>query len=112
MNFISGFMKLAAEPIVFSGIGKALKTGLKAAGGTAVKDAINPLKGAAHIGEAAKKSGGWGKAFTTQAGREHMAEGIGKAAPHAAVAGAAAYGAKKVYNKVSGGSQQQQGGYY
>ena len=112
MNFTVGFLKTAAEPIVFSGIGKALKSGLKAAGNTTVKDAINPLKGAAHIGEAAKKAGGWGKAFTTQAGRELLAEGIGKAVPHAAVAGVAAAGAKKVYDKVSGGSQPQGGGYY
>lgn len=110
MSFTHGFEKHAAEPIVFSGIGKAIGKGLKAGGESTVKDAFK-LKGLKHIGDAVKSSGGVGKSFTTQKGREALAEGVGKAAPSIAAGGAYLGAAKKVYNKVSE-KNQSQGGYY
>jgi hypothetical protein len=110
MSFTDGFFKLAAEPVVFSALANAAKKGLSHAGGSTIKDALK-LKGLSHIGEAVKKSGGLGKSFTTQAGREALAEGVGKAAPSLGAAAAYGVGAKKVYNKVSENDNRGQGGY-
>jgi hypothetical protein len=109
MSFTKGLKKVAADPIVFSNIGKALHKGVKASGSSHVSEALR-LKGIKHLGEAAKKAGGWSKAFTTQAGREHMAEGVGKAAPSLAVGGAYAAGAVKAYKKLAPKDDNQ--GYY
>lgn len=104
MSFVDGFLKIAAaEPINFTEVGKSLWKGLKSSGGSKVKEAINPLTIHKHLSEAAKKAGGWGKAFTSQAGRQHLAEGVGKAAPSLGMAGAYAYGAKKIYDKATAG---------
>lgn len=110
MSFVKGFLKTAADPIIFSNIAKAGLKGLKAGGESSVKDAIK-LKGLKHVSDAVHASGGLKKSVTTQAGRERLAEGIGKAAP--SIGAGAAYGlaAKKVYNKASENNQPQ-GGYY
>lgn len=111
--FVDGFNKLAADPIIFSNIGRSLSKGLKAGGEHTVKDTIK-LKGLKHIRDAARASGGAKKSLTTQAGRERLAEGIGKAAPSLAMGGAYAAGLKKVYDRVSkeDGQQTHQGYYY
>lgn len=113
MSFTHGFFKTSTpDPIIFSGIGKAIGKGLKAGGEATVKDSLK-LKGLKHVTEAVKSSGGLGKSFTTQKGREALAEGVGKAAPSIGAAAGYGIGAKKVYDKVSkGDSGQQGGGYY
>jgi hypothetical protein len=111
MSFSTGFTKTAGEPVAFGAIGGALKKGLSHAGSSTVKGAFNPMTGAKHISEAVKGAGGVGKSFSTQKGREALAEGIGKAAPHIATTGGYLYGAKKVYNKMNESNSSQQGYY-
>lgn len=111
MSFVNGFNKLAGEPVAFGAIGKKLLGGLKAGGGETIKDTLK-LKGLKHISDAAKASGGWKKSLTTQAGRETLAEGVGKAAPSVGMAAGYGMAAKKAYNKLSRGDDQGQGGYY
>lgn len=110
MKFCKGFRKVAGEPIAFGAIGKALGRGLKGSASSTVGDAAK-LKGLSHIGAATKASGGVKGALTTQAGRERLAEGVGKAAPSIAAAGGYGAGLKKVYNKLSD-NQNQQTQYY
>lgn len=111
MKFTEGFSKQAIDWKSLSShvgeLGKALKSGVTQSGGQTVGSALK-LKGLSNIGEAAKKAGGWDKAFSTSEGRKHLAEGIGKAAPSLAAGTAYAVGAKKVYDKTLGGSGNQE----
>lgn len=104
--------KESSDPIIFSNIGRSLSKGLKAGGEHTVKDTLK-LKGLKHIRDAVHNAGGTKKSLTTQAGRERLAEGVGKAAPSLAMGGAYAAGLKKVYDRVSKeDTQQTYGGYY
>lgn len=107
MSFLTGF-KLASTFSEAAEVTKSLAKGVQASGKSSVGDALK-LKGLSHISDAAKASGGWGKAFSTKGGRKAMAEGVGKAAPSIGVGGAYAAGAKKVYDKTT---ENQQQGYY
>lgn len=100
MSFLKGFEKTAAEPIVFSNIAKKVGKGLIESGSATIKDTLK-LRGLKHVHEAVKNSGGVGKSLTTQAGRERLAHGMGKAAPAAAVGGAYTAALYKTYKKVN-----------
>jgi len=101
MSFVKGFSKIAADPIVFSNIGKSLAAGAREAGKHTVADTLK-LKGLKHLKDAVTEAGGMGKAFTTQSGREALAKGVGRAAPAIGMAGLYAAGGKKIYDKAKG----------
>lgn len=109
MSFTKGFQKTASleeAGQIVSRLGK----GLKASGGHSVGDTLK-LKGLKHISEAVKSSGGVGKSLSTSTGRKALAEGVGKAAPALGTTAAYGYGAKKLYDKASGGNSGNQGYY-
>lgn len=110
MSFAAGLKKQAADPIVFSGIGKALARGLKGSGESTIKDAVK-LKGLKHIKDAVGLSGGLKKALTSQSGRERLAEGVGKAAPSLAAGGVYAAAGAKAYKKLAPKDDDNQGYY-
>jgi len=120
MNFVGGFAKTAAKASGWAGTAKKVwegakdvahgfRGGIESAGNVALKKHLNPMKAVGHLQDAAKAG------LKTQAGRKAVGTAIGKAAPSIAATGAAAYGAKKIYDKTlgsSGNGSYSQGGYY
>jgi len=122
-SFVKGFEKTAAGAAAAKGWGETLKRGLvgakqmgggfmkglKASGDVALKEHLSPGTALKHIQDATKGT------LKTQRGRQQIGEALGKAAPSVAATGAYAYGAKKLYDKTLGNSDQKSyapGGYY
>ena len=125
-NFTGGFYKTAAiadlarkASVIGRGVlqvGKGAVGGLKKSMGDTLGSTLNPLKGlsrgASEISEAAKQRGGYTKMLQSRSGRQIAGQAVGKALPSAAAATGYAYGAKKLYDKTLGSTDNTQGSYY
>ena len=120
MGFHKGFHKKAgkaeaigeaAKSIVtgVSTVGKGIGSGVSSSMGHSVGDTLQ-LKGLGHLADAYKEHGIHG--LKTPAGQEAWGKAIGKSAPSLAAGAGYTAAAKKVYDKVTEGSPNQQMYYY